>query len=200
MSGVHEPIVACVVVAAGKGERFGQGGKVLAACAGRPLLAWSLDALDAATTVRDVVIVYGAHTEADIRTLVQGGDWPKVTALVPGGMDRHDSVQSGIAVVAPDVEVVIVHDGARPLATAEHHDAVARAAAANGAAILATPVVDTLKRVAHGSMAIEATVSRNDMWAAQTPQGFRLDAYREALARTVGHEAAFTDEIGRAHV
>lgn len=186
------PVAACVVVAAGKGERFGHGGKVLAACGGRPLLAWSLDALEAATAVREVVIVYGEHTEADIRALVDAGEWTKVTALVPGGASRHDSVQAGIDAVADDAEVVLVHDAARPLAEAADFEAVGAAASAYGAAILATPVADTLKRVADGT--IEATVPRAGMWAAQTPQGFRLSEYRAALVRTAGHADEFTDD------
>lgn len=186
------PVVACVVVAAGKGERFGHGGKVLAACGGRPLLAWSLDALAGAARVRDVVIVYGEHTEGDIRALIAGGRWPKVSALVAGGANRHASVQAGIDAVADDAEVVLVHDAARPLAEVADFEAVAAAASTHGAAILATPVADTLKRVSNGT--IEATVPRAAMWAAQTPQGFRLSEYRAALLRTAGHEDEFTDD------
>ncbi|MGC4105443.1 MAG: 2-C-methyl-D-erythritol 4-phosphate cytidylyltransferase [Thermomicrobiales bacterium] len=183
---------ACVIVAAGKGERFGHCGKVLAVCGGRPILAWSLDALEAASSVRDVVIVYGAHTEDDIRALIAEGRWPKVSALVSGGANRHASVQAGLDAVAPDVEVVLVHDAARPLVEPSHFEAVALAAAVGGAAILATPVADTLKRVTDGT--IEATVPRAGMWAAQTPQGFRLSEYRAALVRTAGHEDEFTDD------
>ncbi|MGN6483305.1 MAG: 2-C-methyl-D-erythritol 4-phosphate cytidylyltransferase [Thermomicrobiales bacterium] len=186
------PVVACIVVAAGKGERFGHGGKVLAACGGRSLLAWSLDALEAATSVRDVVVVFGAHTEDAIRDLIASGHWPKVSELVAGGVSRHASVQAGIDALADDVGVVLVHDAARPLAEPAHYEAVADAASGTGAAILATPVADTLKRVADGT--IEATVPRAGMWAAQTPQGFRLSDYREALARTAGHEDEFTDD------
>lgn len=186
------PVVACIVVAAGRGERFGHGGKVLAACGGRPLLAWSLDALEAAASVRDVVVVYGAHTEDAIRELVAQGGWPKVSALVPGGASRHASVQAGIDALAGDVAVVLVHDAARPLVEPAQFDAVAGAAGETGAAILATPVADTLKRVADGT--IEATVPRTGMWAAQTPQGFRLSEYRAALVRTAGHEDEFTDD------
>lgn len=186
------PIVACIVVAAGKGERFGQSGKVLALCGGRPLLAWSLDALEASDHVRDVVIVYGVHTEDDIRDLTSGERWSKVAALVPGGASRHESVQAGIGAVAPDIDVVLVHDAARPLAESVHFDSVAVAAATHGAAILATPVADTLKHVSDET--IDATVSRTGMWAAQTPQGFRLAEYRQALERTAGEADAFTDD------
>ncbi|MGB3330183.1 MAG: 2-C-methyl-D-erythritol 4-phosphate cytidylyltransferase [Thermomicrobiales bacterium] len=188
----RSPVVACIVVAAGKGERFGHGGKVLALCGERPILAWSLDALDAATSVRDVVVVFGAHTEDEIRSLTAGGDWPKVAALVPGGASRHDSVQAGIAAVAPDVEVVLIHDAARPLAEPHDFDTVAAMASRDGAAILAAPVADTLKRVTDG--VIDATVPRAGMWAAQTPQGFRLADYRAALERTAGLENEFTDD------
>jgi 2-C-methyl-D-erythritol 4-phosphate cytidylyltransferase / 2-C-methyl-D-erythritol 2,4-cyclodiphosphate synthase len=177
------PFSAAVIVAAGRGERFGDTGKVLAPVAGRPLLAWSLDAMEAATSVRDVVVVYGEHTEAPIRTLVASGQWPKVRSLVAGGEQRQASMASGVRATADDVEVVLVHDAARPLIAPALIDACAASARETGAAILATPVADTLKRIEGGVIA--GTVDRAGLWAAQTPQGFRrallLDLCRIAL-------------------
>jgi 2-C-methyl-D-erythritol 4-phosphate cytidylyltransferase len=183
---------AAVVVAAGKGERFGQGGKVLAEAGGRPLLAWSLDALAGAVTVRDVVIVAGMHTERAIADLVATGRWSNVSRIVRGGATRHQSVVAGVSAVADDIDVVLIHDAARPLVASGQFDACAELARETGAAILAAPVADTLKRVRNG--AIEATVSRADLWGAQTPQGFRLVEYRRALDAVSGVDAEFTDD------
>jgi 2-C-methyl-D-erythritol 4-phosphate cytidylyltransferase len=79
---------SCVIVAAGRGERFGASAKVLTPVGGRPVLAWVLDAIEAAGTIRDVVIVYGPHTEAPIRTMIQHGSWTKIATLVAGGAQR----------------------------------------------------------------------------------------------------------------
>ncbi|HEU0165591.1 MAG TPA: 2-C-methyl-D-erythritol 4-phosphate cytidylyltransferase, partial [Thermomicrobiales bacterium] len=145
---------------------------MLAEAGGRPLLAWSLDAIDGAATVRDVVIVAGAHTEPAIADLVAGGGWSKRARIVRGGTSRHESVVAGVNAIADDVDVVLIHDAARPLVSPEQFDACADLARETGAAILAAPVADTLKRVKGGT--IETTVSRADLWGAQTPQGFRL--------------------------
>jgi 2-C-methyl-D-erythritol 4-phosphate cytidylyltransferase len=194
-----DPIhVAAVVVAAGRGERFGLAAKALVPLAGRPMLAWTLDALDAAATVDDIVVVAGAHTREQIEALLATGTWAKPTVVVTGGARRQDSVAAGVAVVRADADVVLVHDAARPLATAAQFDACAARAAAAGAAILAAPVCDTLKRV-EGDL-IAATVSREALWGAQTPQGFQRTALVEALTssadRTVTDEAALFEARG----
>ncbi len=183
---------AAVIVAAGKGERFGHGGKVLAETGGRPLIAWSLDALQNAMSVRDVVIVYGPHTETDLRHLIVAGPWTNVTALVAGGSNRQESVANGIAEIAGDLKIVLIHDAARPLVDAAQFDACAEQALLHGGAILAAPVTDTLKLVEDGIIA--GTVSRTGLWAAQTPQAFRLAEYREAIAAIRGREHEFTDD------
>lgn len=192
VSGNRADCTAAVLVAAGKGERFGHSSKVLAESCGRPLVAWSLDALEAAASVRDVVIVFGAHTEIEMRALIANGPWTKVTALVEGGSSRQESVSCGVAVVADDLEIVMIHDAARPMVEAVQIDACSARAQEAGAAILAIPVADTLKRVENGI--ITETIPRAGMWAAQTPQAFRLADYREAVAAIHGREHEFTDD------
>lgn len=200
MSGViHELHAAAVVVAAGRGERFGLAAKALVPLAGKPMLAWTLDALDAATSVREVVVVAGAHTHAQIVELLAAGSWAKPAVVVAGGPRRQDSVAVGVHATSAAVEVVLIHDAARPLATAAQFDACAAHAAVTGAAIVAAPVCDTLKRVEDGLVA--ATVSREGLWAAQTPQGFRraalLDVLRAMPDQTVTDEAALFEALDR---
>jgi len=193
------PCAAAVVVAAGRGERFGLAGKALVPLAGKPMLAWTLDALEAAATVREVVVVAGAHTRTEITALLEVGGWAKRAVVVDGGPRRQDSVAAGLHVTSTDVDVVLVHDAARPLVTAAQFDVCAAQAAERGAAILAAPVSDTLKRVAGGVIA--GTVSREGLWAAQTPQGFLRTALLEALDsvgdETVTDEAALFESLGR---
>lgn len=182
--------VAAIVVAAGRGERLAAPAKVLLPLAGRPMLAWSLRALEAADAIGSITIVAGAHIQEAVERLVRDEGFRRVRAIVPGGERRQDSVTAGLAALPGDAEIVVIHDGARPLADPTLFDRAAMAAAAHGAAIAAIPVADTLKRVQDGQ--ITATVDRRGLWAAQTPQAFRLDTLRRAIAASTGEDV--TDE------
>ncbi|MBS0262646.1 MAG: 2-C-methyl-D-erythritol 4-phosphate cytidylyltransferase [Planctomycetes bacterium] len=119
--------------------------------------------------------------------------------IVAGGAERADSVRNALAHVRADVDFVAVHDAARPLIVAEWIDRVFRAAEKSGAAILASPVTSTLKRGGAGQ-AIEATVSRENLWAAQTPQVFRrqllLDAYAQQGSLQPTDESQLIEQFG----
>src|ERR671921_1784532 len=182
--------VAAVVVAAGRGERLGAPQKVLLPLAGRPMLAWSLAVLEHAETIGPIVVVAGSHTVDAVSQLVRDEGFAKVQAVVAGGERRQDSVGAGLAALPEGIEIVVIHDGARPLAQPALFDRCAAAAAESGAAIAATPVADTLKRVMEGT--IEATVDRAGLWAAQTPQAFRLELLRGVMASN--SEESVTDE------
>jgi 2-C-methyl-D-erythritol 4-phosphate cytidylyltransferase len=119
--------------------------------------------------------------------------------IVTGGAERADSVRNALARVKPEADFVAVHDAARPLLVAEWIDRVFRAAEKTGAAILATPVTSTLKRARKDGV-IEATVSRADLWSAQTPQVFRrqllLDAYAKQGNLQPTDEAQLIEQLG----
>ena len=110
--------VAAIVVAAGRGERLGVPEKVLLPLAEKAMLAWPLRALEEAQTVGGVVIVAGSHTAEAVARLIQDEAFAKVLAVVPGGARRQDSVVAGLAALPDAIEVVVIHDGARPLAEA----------------------------------------------------------------------------------
>jgi 2-C-methyl-D-erythritol 4-phosphate cytidylyltransferase/2-C-methyl-D-erythritol 2,4-cyclodiphosphate synthase len=190
LSSLILPRATALIVAAGRGQRFGVPSKVLQPVAGRPLLAHAIDAAEAATTIVDIVLVVGAHTRPGIAALLAGGPWLKSITVVDGGARRHDSVAAGLAAVSPASEYVAIHDGARPFAPPSLFDACVIAAARHGAAIAAIPVSDTLKRVEDELIA--ATVDRAGLWAAQTPQVFRRSALAEAMATP--HDPSITDE------
>lgn len=158
-----------ILVGAGSGTRFG-GAKQWEVIGGKPVLQWSLDALAAVTD--DVVVVL---PEADV------DGWAGECQAIAGGATRSESVRAGLAVVPEDAEIVLVHDAARPFASVELGRAVIEAVR-NGAdgAIPAIPVSDTIKRVDRATMQIHGTVDRGDLFAAQTPQGFRAAKLREA--------------------
>jgi 2-C-methyl-D-erythritol 4-phosphate cytidylyltransferase / 2-C-methyl-D-erythritol 2,4-cyclodiphosphate synthase len=190
--------VAAVVVAAGRGERLGTPRKVLLSLADRPMLAWSLAALERAQAIGAVVVVAGAHVEDEIARLVHDDSFAKVFAIVSGGERRQDSVAAGLAALPVETAIVVIHDAARPLAEPELFDRCVQTAAECGAAIAAAPVADTLKRVTDG--VIRETVDRTGLWAAQTPQAFRLDLLRQAMAacggKPVTDDALLCEAIG----
>jgi 2-C-methyl-D-erythritol 4-phosphate cytidylyltransferase/2-C-methyl-D-erythritol 2,4-cyclodiphosphate synthase len=199
------PIADAIVVAAGSSARMGGPDKLFAPLGGRPLLERTLRAVAGAPEVGRIVVVVAPGREADAAALGGG----RITAIIPGGTHRGASVEAGFralealwaldprlaagaAGTAPD-RVVLVHDGARPLASSALVSAVALAAATHGAAIPVVPLADTLKRVAGGR--IGATVDRSDLVAAQTPQGARASLLRQALARfPADGPERFTDE------
>lgn len=186
------PRTTAIIVAAGRSERFGGGDKVLLPLAGRPVLAHVLDAVEHAELVHDIVIVAGTRLRGAIGALLATDHWSKRCQLVAGGTRRQDSVLAGLNALPESAGTVAILDGARPLTTGELIDRCV-AAAADGSAIAAIPVTDTLKRVdADGT--IVNTVSRDGLWAAQTPQVFPVARLREGFRRVeVGH-VTYTDE------
>ena len=190
----HEKAVAelLIVVAAGSGSRLGRGGpKALVPLAGRPLLDWTLEVFRPLSFDGSVVTAPPDRVE-DFARLV--GTRARVVA---GGETRSASVRRGFeALAASDGDIVAVHDAARPLVTGEEAAAVVRAAAESGAAIAATLVVDTVKRVAAGR--ILETVDRSDLYGAATPQAFRAEILRRALSSgaEATDEAALCERLG----
>jgi 2-C-methyl-D-erythritol 4-phosphate cytidylyltransferase/2-C-methyl-D-erythritol 2,4-cyclodiphosphate synthase len=184
-----------IVVAAGRSARMGGTDKLSAELAGRPLLAWALDALSAAPEVARIVVVAAPERVAD----VAAAPWlpGRVIDVVPGGARRQESVHAGFAAFdrfgVDEGGVVLVHDGARPLLSAALVGMVAAETARSGAAIPILPVAETLKRL-DGDLVGE-TIDRTGLGAAQTPQGARRDLLRVAWARypAAGPET-WTDE------
>ena len=167
-------MAVALIVAAGRGERLGSGRpKALVPLAGRPLLAWSVEALKAVEAVTQIVI---ALPEADT------GAAPPGTVAVAGGAVRSESVRRALA-AAPAGDPVIVHDAARPLASSGLFARALRALQDSGAdaVITALPVTDTIKEVGDDGHTVIATLSRSRLWAVQTPQVFRRAALERAL-------------------
>jgi 2-C-methyl-D-erythritol 4-phosphate cytidylyltransferase len=181
-----------ILVAAGAGIRLGRNEpKALVSLAGRPLLAWTLETFGEARF--DSIVVTASPERVEQFEKVVG----KRARVVAGGATRSGSVRLGLeALTALDGDIIAVHDAARPFVTAEETEAVLRAAAEVGAAIAATPVVDTIKRVTGGR--IVGTVDRSDLYGAATPQAFRGEVLRRALAsgKEATDEAALCEELG----
>jgi 2-C-methyl-D-erythritol 4-phosphate cytidylyltransferase len=173
--------VWAVLAAAGRGERLGADRpKAFARLGDRPLLAESLERLEASDHVDAIVIAAPPGWEEPAILLAEELGCGKVAACVPGGESRTDSVRAAVAEASADADVFLVHDAARPLLTG---DVIERVLAALGegwdGAVPAVPVADTVKRV-EGDRVVE-TVDRTGLVAVQTPQGFLAAALRRAL-------------------
>ncbi len=194
--GPGRPVADAVIVAAGASRRMGGVDKVLAPVGGRPLLAWSIEAIAASPHIDLVVVVISPERVAWVRS----ADWlpGRVTSVVAGGETRPASVANGVAeLVRIDPggvdRPVLVHDGARPLVSPALVSAVAEVTARAGAAIPVLSITETIKRVGEGR--VLETVDRSVLAAAQTPQGARRSLLLGAWARfPVDGERQFTDE------
>jgi len=179
--------VWAVLVAAGRGERLGlDQPKAFAKLGEDPLLAESLRRLDDSGWVDAIVVVAPPGWEEPAILLAEELGCGKVSACVGGGAERADSVRNGLAEVPPDAVAVLVHDAARPLVSDEVIGRVLAPLSEGWDGVVpGLPVSDTLKRVGADG-AVVATVSRDGMWAVQTPQAFRVDVLRRALASDGG--------------
>lgn len=183
-----------VVPAAGRGTRFGSdGNKIWASLSGRSVLEWTLDAFQSHPEVDHIVIAAAPEEIERVRQAAAG--LSKLAAVTEGGATRADSVGRGLAALPANCEYVLVHDAARPAVSAALITRVLEAVRATGAAIPGLPVSDTLKR-ADEQGSIEATVSRDDLWAVQTPQGARVELLRGAYAALGAAVNTCTDEAG----
>jgi 2-C-methyl-D-erythritol 4-phosphate cytidylyltransferase len=171
-----------VLDAAGRGARFGDDRpKAFANLGGRPLLAESLERLEASDWVEALVVVAPPEWEEPTILLAEELGAGKVHAAVTGGATRADSVRAGLAEVPDSAAAVVVHDAARPLLPPEVIERVVTALGEEWeGAVPALPLADTVKR-AEGE-AVTETVDRAGLHAVQTPQAFLADALRRALA------------------
>lgn len=179
-----------VIVAAGSASRMKGIDKVMAPIGGEPMILRTVRNFQQCDAIREIVIVTRADLIVPIMDLCH--DFNKVKAVVVGGENRVDSVHLGLNTLSEKVELVAVHDGARPFADWQLIDRAVRAGNYFGAAAPGIPVKDTIK-VVQGGMA-RATPNRSALRAVQTPQVFDFDLLRGALAQAKATNANITDD------
>jgi 2-C-methyl-D-erythritol 4-phosphate cytidylyltransferase len=189
-----------LIAAAGSGRRMGATqNKLLLPLSGQPVLAWTLQAALAAETIQWIGIIGQEIDRSAILALVEGASKP--VAWIAGGASRQESVERGLAGLPDEARHVLIHDGARCLASPDLFDRCAEAVRGGKAVIAATPVTDTIKQVDESGV-ITATPNRAELWAAQTPQAFSVDelrqGHREARANgwTVTDDASLYERLG----
>jgi 2-C-methyl-D-erythritol 4-phosphate cytidylyltransferase len=189
---MKQGIWGVVVVAAGRGTRMGAAdSKQYLLLEDKPIIVHTLEVFERLNEVAEVALVVGADDLERCRSLVSAFGLGKVTAVVAGGTERQHSVYCGLQ--ALQTEWVMVHDGVRPLVTAEAIRGCCRRAEQIGAAVLAVPVKDTIKKVNDAGL-IESTPDRRSLWAIQTPQAFRRSLLLEAHEQAAREGFIGTDD------
>ncbi len=183
-------MVFAIIPAAGRGERFGgKTKKQFLGLDGVPLLIHTLSVFQKSSLVDEVIPVVNQGDQSFTEQMISGYALAKVKKVLPGGDKRQDSVRAAVVLLEEEGrpgDIVLVHDGVRPLVSLEIIERVIHATEEYGAAVAALPVVDSLKLVSKENE-ISKSIPRENVWAMQTPQGFRLgllgEAYRQAAQK-----------------
>lgn len=179
-----------IIVAAGLGKRFGSEiPKQFIEISGKPVIVHTVERFQAAPSVDSIILVLAAEWTAKYEPL--RSQIPKLSRIIAGGKSRAESVLNGLRTVAEGCEIVAVHDGARPLVAVEEIEETIAKAKETGAACLVAPVTDTIKSICDGEIA--ATLDRDKLRRALTPQAFKLDVLRRAF-EIADLDGSVTDE------
>jgi len=190
-----EADVSVIMPAAGLSLRMGASvRKPFIMIGDKPVFFYTLEKFSKLKRVKEIIFVVN---EKDRSTVIE--KWTdelkayKVTKVVTGGERRQDSIYNGLSHLDPDTEVILIHDAVRPLVKNDEIEAVIKSAEEKGAAIVASPMKLTVKKV-DSNLEIVETVPRHDLWMAQTPQGFKRDMLVNAYDKIKDTNEEFTDD------
>lgn len=193
--------VSAIVVAAGKSKRFG--GKVSKAILklnSKPVIAYSLDVLSEHRKINEIIVVGNAANIKSLRDIIKRNKIRKARDIVLGGKERQDSVSSGLRVINPKADYVLIHDAARPFITKGLVSLVIEEALKSKAAIVGVPVKSTIKKTDQKGC-VKETIDRNNLWEIQTPQVFSKDiilkAYKDFSRPKATDDAALVERAGK---
>lgn len=179
-----------IIVAAGKGTRMKETeNKIFADILGKPLLAYTLEAFEECHLIQDIIIVTREEDVVDCRNeIVDAYGFIKVSKIVTGGLERQTSVYRGLQEVGHNIDMVVIHDGARPLVRVEDIKNSIYECAEHGASVVGVKVKDTVKFADQNDF-IDNTPQRDHLWIAQTPQTFNYKMILRA------HQSAIEDGV-----
>jgi len=186
-------MVTAIIVAAGSSRRMGSD-KLFAELCGKPVIAHSVAAFEASKEIHDIILVTRKDRIPEMQAMVKAGKFKKVRKIIAGGEERHYSVWNGLQEADAKTSYIAIHDGARPLVTPQIIHACLALARKDGAACLASPIPDTLKR-ADNEQVVTDSVERSGLWAMQTPQIFSRDLIFEAYVGGMSKNQLVTDEV-----
>ncbi|MDX2243433.1 MAG: 2-C-methyl-D-erythritol 4-phosphate cytidylyltransferase [Leptolyngbyaceae cyanobacterium bins.302] len=184
-----------LIPAAGSGRRMGSDrNKLLLPLLGKPLLAWTLLAAKSAKSIRWIGVVGQPDDFQDFKEIILGVGMSKMVHLIPGGATRQESVFKGLQGLPAVASRVLIHDGARCLATPTLLDRCAEELNTCSGLIAAIPVKDTIKVVDAATKMIAGTPDRQKLWAAQTPQGFDVEILKRCHTEGIEKGWEVTDD------
>jgi 2-C-methyl-D-erythritol 4-phosphate cytidylyltransferase len=187
-------MTSAIIVAAGKGTRMGPNvDKLFLELAGKPVVVHTWQRFAEAKCLDELVLVVRDGMQSAFEELARQFHLKNNFRLVPGGKERQDSVWNGLEAVSAGTEIVAIQDAARPCTSIALIEATIAAARKTGAAVAAQPVTDTIKESGDGKL-VERTLDRARLWAVQTPQTFRWEIIRDALAEVRRRGLAVTDD------
>lgn len=161
--------------------------------AGKPVIAHTWQRFATAKCIDEIILVVRDGMQSAFQELAEKFSLKKSFRLVIGGKERQDSVWNGLQAVSPKTEIVAIQDAARPCTSEALIEATVAAARETGAAVAAQAITDTIKESADGKI-IERTLDRSRLWAVQTPQTFRLEVIKRALAEVRKQGLLVTDD------
>ncbi|MDX2231688.1 MAG: 2-C-methyl-D-erythritol 4-phosphate cytidylyltransferase [Leptolyngbyaceae cyanobacterium bins.349] len=184
-----------LIPAAGSGKRMGSDrNKLLLPLLGRPLLTWTLLAAKSTRSIRWIGVIGQPDDFQDFKEIILSVGMTKMVHLIPGGATRQESVFRGLQGLPAVASKVLIHDGARCLATPNLFDRCAEALNTCSGLIAGIPVKDTIKIVDSTTSVITSTPDRRNLWAAQTPQGFDVDVLQRCHVKGVEAGWEVTDD------
>jgi 2-C-methyl-D-erythritol 4-phosphate cytidylyltransferase len=187
-------MTSAIIVAAGAGTRMGPGAdKLFLEIAGAPVIAHTWRRFEEAACIDEIILVIRPERQADFEAIAAKAGFRKPFRFAAGGAERQDSVWNGLEALGAGAEIVAIHDGARPCTSAELIAATVQAAREHGAAVAAQRVTDTIKESDDGRV-IARHLERSRLWAVQTPQTFRVEVIRRALAEVRRRGLRVTDD------
>jgi len=185
--------VGAIIAAAGSGRRMkSDRPKQYLALNGTPIIIHTIRKFDACKAIDYIIVTAPRESLDELTQLVKAAGFKKSVTVVEGGERRQDSVSMGIRHLQPGTDIIAVHDGVRPFVPVEDIEKVVEQAERSGAAILAVPILETVKQAEKNL--VQSTLTREHLVLAQTPQVFRTSLLKEAFERAAGDEYYGTDE------
>jgi 2-C-methyl-D-erythritol 4-phosphate cytidylyltransferase len=186
--------VSAIIVAAGRGTRMGPNvDKLFLEVCGEPIIVHTWRVFDASPQIDDVIVVIRDSMQPDFKALASKYGFKKPFRFAAGGAERQNSVWNGLLQLAPATEIVAIQDGARPCTTAKIIADCVAAAREVGASVAAQRVTDTLKE-ANEERIVTRHLDRSQFWSVQTPQVFRVEIIKNAVAEVLKRGLSLSDD------